>query len=398
MASVLNWLDVSEEQQRRIREIVKMFEDPGTRDELGIGQVRDAFSNTFFPGMTTVMTRARYFLFVPWHFEEARKRGLSGQALLDRANRTQRRFISKFIEASTTEGLIGVRAGEQVKILPSTIYWGGLVRLGILAGELSASEVARTRKVDGAGEADELADRTTWLWRVPPVPNGFPDDVPGGFDLTYAEADWLRERITDSAPGTLLRLFVDGPPIVRDKPAWLQPAIGNAPPELRNLIERGRRFSAVMEGAALVHNLLLARAYDGAGFTRLESQVATYETAISSWADEVGGDARALQADLIELWATVAAAGSRVAPLAKEFITSWIDLVAADPANASGDAARQMIDKRVRRLRGPRSFLGNPKLLAQWNGATGADPLDYRWGTVRRLIEDIQKGLGRAGT
>ena len=34
MASALNWLDVSAEQQRRVRDIIRMFEEPGTRDEL----------------------------------------------------------------------------------------------------------------------------------------------------------------------------------------------------------------------------------------------------------------------------------------------------------------------------------------------------------------------------
>jgi len=44
MTSALTWLDVSAEQQRRVREILRLFEEPGTRDELGIGPVRDSFS------------------------------------------------------------------------------------------------------------------------------------------------------------------------------------------------------------------------------------------------------------------------------------------------------------------------------------------------------------------
>lgn len=51
-----------------------MFEEPGTRDELGIGPVRDAFSEQLFPGTSVIQTRARYFLFVPWAFKEAARR------------------------------------------------------------------------------------------------------------------------------------------------------------------------------------------------------------------------------------------------------------------------------------------------------------------------------------
>ena len=40
--------------------------DRSTLDELGFGPIRDAFSDHFFPGISTIQTRARYLLFVPW--------------------------------------------------------------------------------------------------------------------------------------------------------------------------------------------------------------------------------------------------------------------------------------------------------------------------------------------
>ncbi len=41
MPSALTWLDVSAEEQRQVRYLIRLFEEPGTRDELGIGSVRD---------------------------------------------------------------------------------------------------------------------------------------------------------------------------------------------------------------------------------------------------------------------------------------------------------------------------------------------------------------------
>jgi hypothetical protein len=66
MASALSWLDFSAEEQRRIREMLRLFEEKESRDGLGIGQVRDAFSDLLFPGTSVLLTRARYFLVVPW--------------------------------------------------------------------------------------------------------------------------------------------------------------------------------------------------------------------------------------------------------------------------------------------------------------------------------------------
>ena len=58
-----------------------MFSQRESRDELGLGQIRDALSDTLFPGTSFLLTRARYLLFVPWLFREGAPRGHSGQEL-----------------------------------------------------------------------------------------------------------------------------------------------------------------------------------------------------------------------------------------------------------------------------------------------------------------------------
>lgn len=63
--SSLGWVDFSSEDRTRVQEVLALLKQPGTLDELGIGQVRDAFSDLLFPGFSTIQTRARYFLAVP---------------------------------------------------------------------------------------------------------------------------------------------------------------------------------------------------------------------------------------------------------------------------------------------------------------------------------------------
>ena len=48
--STLTWLDTSEKDRRRTLEFIDTFRERDTRDELGIGVVRDAFSDLMFPG------------------------------------------------------------------------------------------------------------------------------------------------------------------------------------------------------------------------------------------------------------------------------------------------------------------------------------------------------------
>ena len=51
-------------------DVVDLFKEQNTRDELGIGAIRDAVADLLFPGTGTVQTRARYFLFIPWIYQE----------------------------------------------------------------------------------------------------------------------------------------------------------------------------------------------------------------------------------------------------------------------------------------------------------------------------------------
>jgi hypothetical protein len=46
-------------------DVINFFLEKETREELGIGTVRDAFADRFFPGTSIIQTRACYFLFIP---------------------------------------------------------------------------------------------------------------------------------------------------------------------------------------------------------------------------------------------------------------------------------------------------------------------------------------------
>ena len=81
MPSALAWLDFSEHERRKALDVIDMFRERESRDELGIGTVRDALSDVLFPGISTIQTRARYFLFVPWIYQALeRKRGAAADA------------------------------------------------------------------------------------------------------------------------------------------------------------------------------------------------------------------------------------------------------------------------------------------------------------------------------
>ncbi len=66
MNSTLAWLDRDSAARDRSLRVLALFKETDTRDELGLGAIRDAIADQLFPGTSTIQTRLRYFLFVPW--------------------------------------------------------------------------------------------------------------------------------------------------------------------------------------------------------------------------------------------------------------------------------------------------------------------------------------------
>ena len=66
----LGWIDFSKTERSKILSVLDLLSESGTLDELGIAAVRDGFSNLFFPGTSTIQTRAKYFFAVPYALKQ----------------------------------------------------------------------------------------------------------------------------------------------------------------------------------------------------------------------------------------------------------------------------------------------------------------------------------------
>jgi hypothetical protein len=316
VGSSLAWLDSSREDQRRMRELIGLFSDKGSLDELGIGQVRDAFSDLLFPGTSSLHTRARYLVIVPWCYQAAERQGRTGVALTGQVEMNERTVIATLKKAGVSEGLIGQVAGVAVKTLPSTIYWTALAQYGIRHGNEGGGWPSRESAANV--EAEELAERHVGMWHptVPVRPSGFPYELPGGLDLAEAEADWLRDRMLVGASGTLLaHLLGHGSRPVADTDApWEEPAVVDAPDQPAADIWHAELFSLAMYGAALLYNLLVAERYEREGLTQVEDPVDDYRDRLAQWAEDTAQRADELAAwNRSDMWSRVTAQNPRIA-------------------------------------------------------------------------------------
>jgi hypothetical protein len=133
--SFFSWLAYSEHERRKALDVINAFHEQDTRDELGLGTIRDAFADLLFPGTSTIQTRARYFLFVPWIYqglEDRIARGrIAAKDVAGHARWAETWMIAGLVNSADGDGTIGRLAGRNLQRLPSNIYWNGLLRWGI---------------------------------------------------------------------------------------------------------------------------------------------------------------------------------------------------------------------------------------------------------------------------
>jgi len=130
--SGLTWLSSSSAEIARARSVLDALRKPGVIDELGFLMLNGAFAERLFPGVTTIMTRARYLIFVPAIYRHLEQ---SGKAVIgkdvDRVVRDLQFDLRNALEKNEAS-FIGKEGGRNLIRVPSNIYWSALGSLGLV--------------------------------------------------------------------------------------------------------------------------------------------------------------------------------------------------------------------------------------------------------------------------
>lgn len=422
----LQWLDFSPSEREEVLTLLESQKERSTIDELGMGLVRDAISDHLFPGLSTIQTRARYFLFVAWLLRDLER----GNVADDRLGLTLRQREVGLINALLTTdadaeggrhaGLIGRESRATTQRLPSTIYWSGLRRWGLFEGTGSLQEyladvpdLRRQRRRRAASTEDgEVSDGdaapVTW-------DAGLPDAEPDclsrtHFALTRTEARYLNEKLlalhTLSGNVCLLQwmvLHLDAGTVASLEAPWslLDPA-GSwpaLPASLRQEVIHAHHF-------ALCTRLLTAVYYRLLAARRRDLDLNVFDGLL---ADAIAGMARQAPslsdwyAQRTAFWRWIDQSNPRV-QRDRPFIDAWLDTLAGegfsigDPGRLLDTTTERRLQARERMLKGALARLGNPPVLQRWHAPEWVGLTEFRWRTTRDIVIDILTGLGRVGS
>ncbi|BET26495.1 hypothetical protein EV673_0395 [Limnobacter thiooxidans] len=397
MASSLTWLDHDSAARDRSLRVLSLFREKESRDELGIGSIRDGIADILFPGTSTIQTRLRYMLLVPWMYRELESRRLAPGSFSLESRRFELSMVEPLLDKNE-RGVFGAQSKGDLKRLPSSVYWAGLRTWGIRAFDGSQSDyfrsapalalkrTARRRKDDD--DADPNASLTTWHLGLPAAPEGFPTKL--SLKISPDEARYLRDRIATSCPESLLSwLVLRGRPDDCREP-WLHHQLGSFPKPTRDLLEHGRLLSDVVEGAAWLYNVCLADKRQD------EALGQSHREGLEEWRGRASlSDIE--KWDLGDLWNVLASRGHPISSTTRGFVADWTArLIATRGEFAEDDSARDLIERRERTLKKSRSRFTNRGALNQWGGSSGLNRLVYRWPTTNDFLRDLLPALRRS--
>ena len=226
----IGWIDFSKADRDKVSSILDLLGEKATLDELGIAPIRDGFADIFFPGTTTIQTRAKYFLLVPYELRDIELSSETGlNRLMDLLWQSEHETGKALYEQDPSEhsGVIGRRvlssSGDNfVKRIPAEIYWAGLRKYNIFRHNYSLTEYLtymtaqklnreqvismgnRNDNKEERDDADAGDTKRTHFWNLPSYEGKEAWRKTLSMKLTKEEAAFLKRQIHLTCPDSMM--------------------------------------------------------------------------------------------------------------------------------------------------------------------------------------------------
>ena len=390
----LGWIDFSKEHRNKVISVMHLLSESVAMDELGVGIVRDAFSNIFFPGTSTIQTRAKYFLIVPYLLYELERQKVSkADELIDILHKQETALIPVLMK-SGADGIIGSTAGAFLKRKPSDVYWNGIRRYRIFTGERMSiydyakavcslnigkqklkdqgSIKAKDDEIDGDDKDAVTGDLSGRFWRLPDIPDKWRDNL--SIKLNNQEAVYLKNQIVSSCPDSMLSYVLqenDADFFAIQEFDYIEGIQDRLPFELKNYYILAKQFADFIYGTHLRYNIILSKGESG--------------DILKMWDKWHVGIVEHASIDLSLIFPLL----GRNEKL-KKFLTDCQSAMRQDDI----ERLDQLVLKREIDLKDKTRSKLNNKDDFDYKGWVGISKLQYRLPNAQRLLKDIFDGLG----
>ena len=372
-----------------------MLSQPGTLDELGIAPVRDGFADLFFPGTSTLQTRAKYFLIVPYALKDMElSKETNPHRLLRDFDALEKECAVKLLEKGMDpEGIIGRRAlnqGNWVKRPPSSIYWAGIRSFGIFTGSLSIAEYIwkicdqknQKRALLSLGNRNDHQDepdreQDDWdagglsrlrFWSVPTYEEKWKEQL--NLNLTAEEGAYLKRQIIITHPDSLMAFILKNRRediLSCGSFADMESLVHQFPEKLQTDYRLARDFSVFLYVLRILYNIILSEGKN--------------ETANQRWTQYEPELNAIAEVDLESIIARLRLAGHA-------YLCRFLRRAKEQMKAADTEGMKAEIIRREKELKGARAKTAHPGEFGD-DAWLGGGMLDYRFGNASRIMRDI---------
>lgn len=217
----LGYVTFSTTEQQLVHNILQQLQQ-GSIDELGLGRMRDAFSDQMFPGMSTLHRKSKYFVLLPSLYNQLAKTNITDKKEIPsrirewEINMTISLLCNTSANGEATEGITGnsisimsLQKGHFVKIRPTNIYLSALKFYGLVDDKMNLtdliyqqSRINREASAKGRRTKKELEEDLDDDINMGTQPNfvsfpgyDFSRENSIGLKLTTYEAQILKDKI-----------------------------------------------------------------------------------------------------------------------------------------------------------------------------------------------------------
>lgn len=395
--------------QKKYLAVLDRLSDGGAIDELGIGRIRDWYSEHMFPGISSLHRHAKYLTVLPLLYRKAatlRYRNRSEvrpQIVRLEIQLTKSMLAQAKSEGRDISGITGssqnLDSGKYVKYDPTYIYGTALSRFGIMKHDdiegmiFHQSKLNHERPVRYEGTDEEQGDATAepttnLLCDYSALDISYPWESSCSLALTRKEAEFLRDHMMACADtdGTLLRFLLSHPGeyggLLSAKTfkefSEALCSMDAVPEGIRRTVGLARHFSDLVRGLFYRYSMIYSKGTD------LSSDpYPDCEEAFMAWYEGCfKKDRDMMTASLEDVY--VSDGGESV-----EFCRKAIGFL-EDGSRKALEDLDSLIIERESIIKTTRAKIGSPG----YEGKIHDYDLSYRWDIASLMIREIEEGLG----
>lgn len=402
----IGFVNFNTEEKKRVAKMMQLLQESEAIEELGIGRVRDHFSNTLFPGTSTLQHHAKYFVIMPslYYHTAFKSRKFQNLAEISRYIKEAEIQITRQLSEdengvlrSDLTGITGINTYKEalndynkfVKYDPAYIYGSGLARYGIIPDtaverlilELNKKHFADPHNKSNLKSEDATEDAGDMSGDKQVIKTcGKSYDFFNGKTLSLAlseeEATFLKERIQESCEGTMLTYLIDCKYDIPEHIGYfdIEGILTELNPDVVDVYKKSVLFSKLMHLIDWRFNYSYFDSFDNTDEAKVCDD--EYNKLLIEYKKEINDkDAYNALFDYI----------NSIDIMLTEFCKACYDAIISGEPTAKVD---QLVKAREHTVKRERSKIGNSAYKSQ--GRSKPIPNTFRWETVRTMVNEIR--------